>query len=50
MHLLFVGVAEDDDLAVVVQPQDNTIEFVKEPLGKLKVMRSSSDEILPIRR
>jgi hypothetical protein len=48
MHLIFIGVAGDDDLAVVGWPQDSAIEFTKESLGELKVTRSSSDEILLI--
>jgi hypothetical protein len=47
MHLLFIGAAEDNDL---LTPQDSVVEFVKEPLSKLKVARSSSDEILLIWR
>jgi hypothetical protein len=50
VYLLFIGVAKDDDLAVTGWPQDSTVELTKGSLGKLKVMRSSSDEILLIRR
>jgi hypothetical protein len=39
VHLLFffIGVAEDDDLAVVGQPKDITVEVAEESFGELLI-------------
>jgi hypothetical protein len=50
VHLLFIGVTEDDDLVVIGRPQGSVIELAKKPLGELKVPRSSSAKILLISR
>jgi hypothetical protein len=47
-HLLFIRVAEDDDLAIAERPKDNAVELAKEHLGEFKVTRSSNDKILLI--
>jgi hypothetical protein len=48
MHLLFIGVAEDDDLAITERPQGSVVELTKESLGELKVAIGSSNDILLI--
>jgi hypothetical protein len=52
-HLLlffFIGVAEDDDLAVVRQPKDITVDVAKESSGELLITQCIRDETLLIRR
>jgi hypothetical protein len=48
--LLFIGVIKDDDLAVTRQPEDVAVEVTKKFPGKLRVVRSVSDEVFLIRR
>jgi hypothetical protein len=51
MHLFFfIGVAEDDDLAITGRPKDVTVEVAKESSGELLISRDISDEISLIRR
>jgi hypothetical protein len=48
--LFFIGVIEDDDLAVTRRPEDVVVEVTKKFLGKLRVARSVSDEVFLILR
>jgi hypothetical protein len=51
MHLFFfIGVAEDDDLAIAERPKDVTVEVAKESSSELLISRDISDEISLIRR
>jgi hypothetical protein len=46
--LFFIGVIEDNDLAITRWPEDVAVEVTKKFLGELRVTRSVSDEVFLI--
>jgi hypothetical protein len=47
---LFIGVTEDDDLAVAEWPQEITVELTEEALSELEVTSNIMDVFFPIQR
>jgi hypothetical protein len=48
--LFFIGVAEDDDIAVTRRPKKLVVEFIEEPSGELLVPRDIGEDFLFIER
>jgi hypothetical protein len=50
MHLLFfIGVAEDDDVAIVGRPKKLTVEVVEEFPSELLISRGVEEDVFRIR-
>jgi hypothetical protein len=49
-HLFFIGVTEDDDLAVARRPKDVTADVTEKLFGELLISRGVTDETFLIQR